>query len=75
MLRNIKWMVENGTCHLFTFSLAVILACNDNSINDKNSLLLAFLNKMYFAVAGTKAKINVSIYIWLQNSCHCLQFF
>lgn len=75
MLRNTKWMVENSTCHLFTFSVAVILASNDNSIDDKNSLLLAFLNKMYFAVTGTKAKINVSICVWLQNSCHCLQFF
>lgn len=50
MLRNLKWMVENSTRHLFTFSVAVILASNDNSIDDKNSLLLAFLNKMYFAV-------------------------
>lgn len=50
MLRNTKWMVGNSTHHLFTFSVAVILASNDNSIDDKNSLLLAFLNKMYFAV-------------------------
>lgn len=50
MLRNLKWMVENSTRHLFTFSVAVILASNDNSIDDKNSLLLASLNKMYFAV-------------------------
>lgn len=34
----------------FTFSVAVTLASNDNSIGDKNSLLLAFLDKMYFAV-------------------------
>lgn len=43
-------MVGKSTRHLFTFSVAVILASNDNSINDKNSLLLAFLNKMCFAV-------------------------
>lgn len=50
MLRNTKWMVENSANHHFTFSVAVILASNDNRIDDKNSLLLAFLNQMYFAV-------------------------
>lgn len=45
-----KWMVENNTCHLFAFPVAVILASNDKSIDDKNTLFLAFLNKMYFAM-------------------------
>lgn len=58
--RNTKWIVVNNTCHLFTFPVAVILASNDRSIDDKSSLLLAFLNKMYLAMTWTEGKINVS---------------
>jgi len=57
--RNMRWMVENNTYNLFTFSVVVILTSNDKSIDDKNGLLLAFLSKMYFSMTGTEGKINV----------------
>lgn len=53
-------MVENNVCHLFAFPVAVILSSNDKSIDDKDTLFLAFLNQMYFAMTWTEGKINVS---------------
>lgn len=55
-----KRMVENNSCHLFTFPLALVLASNGRSIDDTNSFLLAFFNKMYFAVTWIESRMNVS---------------